>query len=212
MQVVGYHFFLEIIYVKKIGLTGGIGSGKSTAAKYFATLGVEIIDADLIAREVVVPGTPTFEKIVAKFGFDILDKNGAIDRKRIRDLVFTNPDNKTWLESLLHPLIIAAVQLRIKQVRSPYCVVVIPLLVETNLQTLVDRVLVVDATKEQQIKRTMARDKITEKEVTAIITTQATREQRSKAADDIIDACTSLQALQQQVVKLHKKYIKMAGD
>lgn len=195
----------------KIGLTGGIGSGKSAVAKYFAEYGVETIDTDLIARDVIAPNTPAFRKIIAKFGKDLLGKNGSINRKSLSNLVFTNSDNKAWLENLLHPLIIEETKRRMQQVITPYCIVVIPLLVETNSQNLVDRVLVVDATKEQQIARTMARDKITEKAVTAIIDTQVTREQRLAAADDIIHACDSLRELEKQVTKLHKKYLKLTS-
>lgn len=191
----------------KIGLTGGIGSGKSTVAKYFAELGVAIIDADKIARELVATGTPALTKIVKHFGNKILTSRGELDRKCLRKLIFSNPKQKQWLEKLLHPLIYHEMENQLQQVKSPYCILVIPLLVETQQEKLVDRILVVDASQEQQINRTMKKNKISEKEVKTIIATQANREQRLASADDIIYNDNSLTKLKQQVQQLHQKYL-----
>lgn len=191
----------------KIGLTGGIGSGKSTVAKYFAELGVAIIDADKIARELVATGTPALTKIVEHFGNKILTSRDELDRKCLRKLIFSNPKQKQWLERLLHPLIYHEMENQLQQVKSPYCILVIPLLVETQQEKLVDRILVVDASQEQQINRTMKKNKISEKEVKTIIATQANREQRLASADDIIYNDNSLTKLKQQVQQLHQKYL-----
>jgi len=191
----------------KIGLTGGIGSGKSTVAKYFAELGVAIIDADKIARELVATGTPALTKIVEHFGNKILTSRDELDRKYLRKLIFNNPKQKQWLERLLHPLIYHEMENQLQQVKSPYCILVIPLLVETQQEKLVDRILIVDAPQEQQINRTIKKNKISEKEVKTIIATQANREQRLASADDIIYNDNSLTKLKQQVQQLHQKYL-----
>ncbi len=191
----------------KIGLTGGIGSGKSTVAKYFAELGVAIIDADKIARELVAKDTHTLTKIVKHFGSKILTGRGELDRTYLRKLIFSNPKQKQWLEKLLHPLIFHFMVNQLQQIKSPYCILVIPLLLETQQEKLVDRILVVDAPQEQQINRTMKKNKMSEKEVKAIIVTQANREQRLASADDIIYNDNSLTKLKQQVQQLHQKYL-----
>jgi dephospho-CoA kinase len=191
----------------KIGLTGGIGSGKSSVAKYFAELGITIIDADKIARELVATGTSTLTKIVKHFGNKVLTNRGTLDRKYLRKLIFSNPKQKQWLEKLLHPLIYQEMEKRVQQVNSPYCVLVIPLLLETRQEKLVDRILVVDAPQQLQINRTMKKNKISETEVKAIIVTQANREQRLTSADDIIYNDNSLTELKQQVQQLHQRYL-----
>jgi dephospho-CoA kinase len=192
-----------------IGLTGGIGSGKSTVAKFFAELGVEIIDTDQIAREVVAPDTKALAKIVEHFGKEILD-NKQLNRKKLKDIVFQNSTEREWLEQLLHPLIRQAMGQYILKVKSAYCIVVIPLLVEKKANGIIDRILVVDLPEEQQITRAQQRDDLSRDQVNAILKAQATKEQRLAAADDVIYNDKDLYHLKQQVVKLHQRYLELA--
>ena len=191
----------------KIGLTGGIGSGKSTVAKYFADLGVTVVDADAITRELVEPGKPAFREIVNKFGDAVLSKDGAINRAYLRALIFQDQDARKWLEELLHPSVITAMQQRVAKLTDTYCILVIPLLLECKLQTEVHRIIVVDIPVEQQIERTVDRDNITAEEVKAVLATQASRAQRLAEADDIIYNKGSLTKLALQVEKLHRRYL-----
>jgi dephospho-CoA kinase len=191
----------------KIGLTGGIGSGKSTVAKYFAEFGITIIDADKIAHELVAVGTGTLTKIIKHFGNKVLTNRGTLNRKYLRKLIFSNRGQKQWLEKLLHPLIYQEMKQRLQQTKSPYCILVIQLLLETKQEKLVDCILVVDAPQQLQINRTMKKNKMSENEVKAIIATQANREQRLTSADDIIYNDSSLSKLKQQVQQLHQRYL-----
>lgn len=193
----------------KIGLTGGIGSGKSTAAKFFADLGITIIDADIIAYDLVVKGSEAFEKIVAKFGAELIRSNGELDRKHLREIVFHDAAAKKWLEELLHPLVIKEIQRKSEVALSEYCVIVIPLLLENQLQYLVDRILVVDLPEEEQVIRAVQRDNVTEEDVLAIIKTQVSRSERIAEADDIISNNEDPEYLRQQVLDLHKKYLRI---
>jgi len=193
--------------VLKIGLTGGIGSGKSTVAKYFAEFSITIIDADKIARELVAAGTPTLTKIVKHFGNKVLTDCGTLDHTYLRKLIFSNSKQKQWLENLLHPLIYQEIENQLQQAKSPYCILVIPLLLETHQEKLVDRILVVDTPQQQQIYRTMKKNKMSEKEVKAIIAAQVNREQRLAGADDVIYNNNSLTKLKQQVQQLHQQYL-----
>lgn len=190
----------------RVGLTGGIGSGKSTVAALFAELGAPIIDADIVARKIVEPGTACFQKIVAHFGNEILSLHGGLDRKTMRTLVFNNPEKKTWLENLLHPEIRAEMAAKINTVTFPYCILVIPLLTETGNNPLVDRVLVVDADEAKQIERAKARDEQSVEEIQRIIAAQSTRQFRLSKADDVITNNGSIDELKKQVTALHKKY------
>lgn len=192
-----------------IGLTGGIGSGKSTIAKYFAELGIDIIDTDQLAREVVAPGTPALVKITEHFGKEILDAK-QLNRKKLGDIVFKNTAERKWLEQLLHPLIRQETQRRIQQAKSSYCVAVIPLLVETKPNELINRTLVVDSPENLQIARAQQRDNLTPEQIAAILKAQATRKQRLAAADDVIQNDKDLNHLKQQVLQLHKKYLELA--
>ncbi len=192
----------------KIGLTGGIGCGKSTVAKYFAELGITVIDADAISRLLTVPGSEVHNKIVDKFGTEVLKPNGELDRRYLRDQIFQNADAKQWLESLLHPIILQEILVQADAAKSPYCVLVIPLLLECDLQDIVDLVLVVDAPEDMQIQRGMERDKVTQTEIEAIMATQVSRKQRLAAADDVIVNNGSASELKAHVNKLHEKYSK----
>jgi len=193
----------------KIGLTGGIGSGKSTVAQFFKELGVPVIDADVIAHELVVPGTLAFKKIIAHFGNKILNPQGELDRKQLRELIFHDVKQRRWLENLLHPLVYQEINNRLKKIQAPYCILVIPLLLETKHEKFVDRVLVVDSKEAQQIKRITKRDKTTKQAVKAIIDSQISREQRLANADDVIYNDKSLANLKKQVQKLHEKYLSI---
>lgn len=194
-----------------VGLTGGIGSGKSTVANLFAELGVEVIDADLIAREVVEPGEPALAAIAEHFGPDVIDGGGRLDRRALRERVFAAPAQKDWLNALLHPLIRERMIAACAAARSPYCLLVVPLLVENRLTTLTDRVLVVDVSPEQQLARTMKRDRSDEQQIRAIMAAQASREQRLAAADDVVDNNDpDLAGIKAAVTALHQKYLALA--
>jgi dephospho-CoA kinase len=193
-----------------IGLTGGIGSGKSTVAKAFAKQGITIIDTDEIAREVVAPKTPGLKKIAAHFGRDILDKNGELQRKKLAAIVFAKPAERRWLENLLHPLIRKKTKALLKKVTSAYCIVIIPLLAETKPNPFIQRALVVDAPTAQRSKRTQQRDKLSVQQVKKIIGSQVTRKQRLALADDVIKNNRDLHYLKTQVLSLHKKYLSLA--
>jgi len=193
-----------------VGMTGGIGSGKSTAARLFAELAVPIIDTDLIARELVEPGQPALAAIVLRFGSDILDGHGRLDRARLRARVFGDPAERRDLESILHPAIRREVGARLAQLDSAYCIVVIPLLLESGQRDLVDRVLVVDCPVEVQIDRATARDGVTRAQVEAILGAQVSRSERLAAADDVLSNEASLDALRVRVHALHDRYLALA--
>lgn len=193
-----------------IGLTGGIGSGKSAVATIFAQLGIDIIDTDIIAHEIVEPGTPALTKIIEHFGAEITNPDQTLNRKILAKKIFNHVDEKIWLEQLLHPLIRDAVEVAKKKVTSPYCIVVIPLLIETLPNPSIDRILVVASPTHLQISRTRERDQRTESEIMAIIASQATPEERLAVADDIISNDQGLAELSAAVTKLHQKYLKLS--
>ncbi|TKB51283.1 dephospho-CoA kinase [Ferrimonas sediminicola] len=195
-----------------IGLTGGIGSGKSTVADLFAKRGIELIDADLIAREVVAPGSDGLKAIVDHFGDQVLSDGGGLDRAALRRRVFNQPEELRWLNSLIHPLVRARMIERGRAATSPYALLVIPLLVENGLQSLVERVLVVDLPEEEQLRRTMSRDHNDQALVEKIMANQASRAQRLAAADDRIDNGGNLADLNTQVEQLHQHYLTLAGS
>ena len=196
--------------VFRVGLTGGIASGKSTAAKFFGALGVPILDSDQVAREVVEPGQPPLERLVERFGPAILTPDGHLDRPRLREMVFSDPKARADLEALTHPAIGAAMEARSAAAGGPYQVLVIPLLVEKNLAPNVNRVLVVDCEEQQQIQRLRARDGSTVEQAKAILNAQAPRTVRLKAADDIIHNDTDMGAVRDQVAALHARYLELA--
>ncbi|MEC7080018.1 MAG: dephospho-CoA kinase [Pseudomonadota bacterium] len=193
-----------------VGLTGGIGSGKSTVAGMFAALEIDLIDADVAAREVVAPGTPALAEIVEHFGPDILMADGSLDRRGLRRIIFHQKQEKHWLETLLHPLIRRWLTQQISDRRSAYCLLISPLLLETGQAEMVDRILVVDVSVETQIARTLARDGGEESTVREIIAAQIGRNQRLEHGDDIIDNDLPLQTLRQRVETLHQQYLTLA--
>jgi dephospho-CoA kinase len=194
----------------RIGLTGGIASGKTAVADLFAARGVPVIDTDEIARDVVQPGAPALGQLLAAFSSEILAPDGTLDRKRLRARVFSDPQARAQLEQILHPAIRAEVERRAARAAGPYQVIVIPLLVETSA-TYVDRVLVVDCSAETQLRRLLARDAESEQQARAMLAAQATREQRLQRADDVILNEGELTALAPQVDALHAKYLALSG-
>ncbi len=194
-----------------IGLTGGIGSGKSTVAAMFRELGAPVIDADEISHELTRPGTTTSAEILRLFGPSIQDGAGGFDRARLRRLVFSDPSKRHQLEALLHPRILSEMLRRATAQDAPYCILSIPLLLESGQQALVDRILVVDAPETLQKQRTLRRDAMSSGEVEAILRAQSPREQRLAAADDVIVNDGNLDALRRQVEVLHRKYLNLAG-
>lgn len=194
----------------RIGLTGGIGSGKSTVADLFAARGVPVIDADAIARDVVEPGQPALAEIITAFGSDIVDAQGRLDRARLRARVFDDASQRKRLEAILHPRIRAVMAERAAAQTAPYVLLVIPLLFEADQRDLVDRVLVVDATPEIQHARVSARDHLPPEQIDAILVAQMDRQQRRDRADDVIDNSGDPAALEHQVEALHRRYLGLA--
>jgi dephospho-CoA kinase len=194
----------------RIGLTGGIASGKSTVARLFAERGVPVIDLDQLAREVVAPGEPGLAAIVTAFGTDVLDRAGGLDRAALRAIVFGDPAARKRLEALLHPPILEAAVRHADAAGGPYQVLVVPLLVESGLTSWVDRVLVVDCLPETQLKRLLARDRGDETLARAILATQATREERLAAADDVLSNEGPADRLPDAVATLDAAYREMA--
>jgi dephospho-CoA kinase len=195
----------------RVGLTGGIASGKSTAAKFFGDLGVPILDSDQVARDVVEPGQPPLERLVQRFGPTILTPDGHLDRPALRDIVFSDPKARADLEALTHPAIGAAMEARSASAGGPYQILVIPLLVEKNLRSNVDRVLVVDCEEALQMRRLLQRDGSSQQQAQAILDAQASRTARLKAADDVITNESAMEAVREQVVKLHARYLELAA-
>ncbi|KGT88353.1 dephospho-CoA kinase [Erwinia typographi] len=194
-----------------VALTGGIGSGKTTIANAFAARGVDIVDADAIARQVVEPGQPALATIQAKFGQEVILSDGHLDRKAMRERIFTSAENKAWLNALLHPLIQQETRRQLALTHSVWCLWVVPLLVENNLHQLANRVLVVDVDRETQLKRTMSRDGISREQAEHILAAQATRERRLAVADDIIDNGGSPESVAARVALLDQHYRRLAG-
>jgi len=190
-------------------LTGGIASGKTAVSDCFSKMGVPVIDTDRIAREVVEPGQPALTQISEVFGSDYLDNDGRLDRRKMREAIFSKPALKSRLEGILHPLIAEKVIERISEVEAPYCLLVIPLFAESKAYDWINRVLVVDVSEEVQLKRVMARDKISRKHAQSILDAQSTRQQRITLADDIIDNSGDLNELEEKVKKLHKYYLSI---
>jgi dephospho-CoA kinase len=197
--------------VFRVGLTGGIASGKSTVAKFFGALGAPIIDTDQVAREVVEPGQPPLERLVERFGRSILTPDGHLDRPKLREIVFSDPRARTDLEALTHPAIGSAVQAWSDAAGGPYQILIVPLLVEKNLASQVDRVLLVDCDEELQIRRLQARDGSTLEQARAILAAQTSRSARLKVAQDVIQNDGDLSAVRDQVSALHARYLELAG-
>ncbi len=195
-----------------VGLTGGIGAGKSTAAAFFRDRGVPVVDADQVARDVVAPGTPGLAAVAAAFGPHVLQPDGALDRRRLREVVFADPTQRRRLEAILHPVIRDEIRTRLAQIRAPYCILDVPLLIESaSLRALVHRVLVVDVPVEVQVARLMQRDHMTAEQCQAMLAAQASRAQRLEGADDVVDNATDITALQRQLESVHARYLELAG-
>jgi dephospho-CoA kinase len=196
----------------RVGLTGGIASGKSTVASLFAERGATVLDTDRIAREVVEPGRPTLGALVNALGGGILDADGRLDRALLRRRLFADEQDRREIEAILHPAILAELERQSRSAPGPYQVFVIPLLVENRLETIVDRVLVVDCPEEHQIRRLMARDGESRQDALRILETQVPREQRLAAADDVIDNGGATADLPAQVALLDRKYRGLAAE
>ena len=194
-----------------LGLTGGIGSGKSAAAEHFAALGVHVVDADHAARWVVEPGRPALSQIAEHFGEQVLQADGQLNRGALRALIFSDPEQRRWLEALLHPLIREEIANNLAQAQSPYAILVSPLLIESGQHTTTQRVLVIDVPQALQIQRTLKRDNTSEEQVHAILKAQASREDRLRHADDVLTNDRDLEALKTEVERLHHFYLTLRG-
>lgn len=192
--------------VLKIGLTGGIGSGKSTACEIFSELGVPVIDADVIAHELVKPGMPAFNEIKIIFGTEIISSDGTLDRKIIRDKIFANEIDRKKLENILHPAVYEEISIQVKNINSKYCIISIPLLLETNASKTVDRILVIDVPRELQLERASNRDRTNKSDIDAIIDSQISRKDRLSAANDIVDNKGNINDLRKKICDLHEFY------
>lgn len=193
-----------------IGLTGGIGTGKTTVANLFAELGITLVDADVISRELVVKGSKGLEQIVAHFGIHILHDDGTLNRKKLRQRIFSNQQELHLLNALLHPMIRKELIAQVNNALSAYVVLVVPLLFENGLDSLVNRSLVIDIPEKLQLERTMSRDDADEKQINAIIQNQLSRQMRLSKADDILVNDGELSSLKNKVEALHQTYLSMA--
>ena len=190
----------------RVGLTGGIASGKTTVANYFAELGAGIVDTDHVAREVVAPGEPGLDAVREAFGPSIISSSGELDRRALRTAVFADPEKRHRLEEILHPLIRARTLEQLNRIHAPYAMVVVPLLLETGFESLVDRVAVVDCPREMQLERLLLRDGIDPDEAESMLSAQSDREARLARADDVIDNSGDLDVTRAQVRELHARY------
>ncbi|WP_019864893.1 dephospho-CoA kinase [Methylovulum miyakonense] len=195
----------------RIGLTGGIGCGKSTVANLFSQLDVPIIDADIISRNLVQPGQPALAAIRQVFGGKILNVDGSLDRSHLRDIIFADAEAKQKLESILHPLVYQAILAAVGQTISPYCVICIPLLFETKMTRLADRILVIDCPTEIQVMRVRQRDHLSDGQIQAIIGSQVPRDFRIANANDLIENTGTNDKLAEQVKKLHNLYLSISN-
>lgn len=196
-----------------IGLTGGIASGKTTVANLFnQEFAIEIVDADIVARQVVEPDTPGLNAITEKFGNQVIQKDGTLDRAKLREIIFSQPESKAWLNQLLHPMIRKQMLDELTKVKSDYALLVIPLMVENNLQSLADKILVVDVDEETQIQRTVERDKVDASQAKSILASQASREQRLAIADYVIKNDAKNQKLLPQITELHQKFLEICSE
>jgi dephospho-CoA kinase len=195
----------------KIGLTGGIGCGKSTVSKHFEELKIPVIDADEIAHQLVAIGQPALLRIKIEFGLQLFHEDGSLNREQLRELIFSDPKQKQKLESILHPLVFESIKTKLEQLNSPYCIICIPLLFETNMTKFVDRILVVDCSVETQIERVIKRDHITKERLESIINSQVSRAYRIAHANDLIDNSETDDRLAEDVKKLHNSYLSLSA-
>ena len=196
----------------RVALTGGIASGKTTIANLFAELGVPLIDTDVIARQVVEPGQPALAEVAKAFGPDVLDADGRLDRRRLRERIFADPTARQRLEAILHPAIRAEMERQSREADGPYQMLVIPLLTEGKRRDHVDRVLLVDVPEELQVQRLMMRDGVTHEQARASLNAQATRAERLAMADDVIRNTGRVDDLREEVAKMHGKYLALAAE
>ncbi|QYJ97301.1 dephospho-CoA kinase [Shewanella alkalitolerans] len=195
-----------------VGLTGGIGSGKTTVANLFDEWGIDLVDADIVSRDVVAKGTKGLTEIAHHFGPSVLLENGELNRAALREKIFNDPSAREWLNNLLHPLIRTEMLTQLQNATSAYAILVVPLLFENGLDRLVNCTLVVDISPELQIKRTTERDAVDAQQVKNIIASQASRDEKLSKADDVIDNRGDISALKEKVAALHNKYIKLAAQ
>jgi len=195
-----------------VGLTGGIGSGKTTVANGFSKLGVPVIDTDQLAHELVEPGQIALDEIISTFGPEALTTDGRLDRDYMRQQIFSDPARKSQLEAILHPKIRQHIRALLSDIRAPYCILVIPLLLETRQTDLVDRILVIDSPEKEQLIRVAARDRLSDNDIMAIMASQADRNTRLAAADDIIVNDQDITALTCHIQELHKHYMGITHD
>lgn len=197
-----------------VGLTGGIGSGKSTIADLFMELGVPVVDADEVSRRLVEKGSPLLSKIATHFGADILTNCGELNRSKLREIIFNRPEQKNWLNALLHPAINEEMQRQLQAQQAPYVLFVVPLLIENNLMSLCDRILIIDVSPQTQLERATKRDKNQRELIQQIMNSQVSREKRLTFADDIInndeDFAQNGDHIKQKVLELHHRYLQLA--
>jgi dephospho-CoA kinase len=194
----------------RVGLTGGIGSGKTVVANRFERLGTPVIDSDIITRELVVPGSLALKRIIESFGEDIVDAKGNLDRQKLRQTIFADHTARRNLEEILHPMVRQEIARQLSGLSSPYALVVIPLMVESGMVGMFDRVIVVDCDEEEQIKRVIKRDSCSKDEVDAIIQTQTSRNKRLAIATDIINNTVDIRSLDGQVERMHQHFLSLA--
>ncbi len=193
-----------------VGLTGGIGSGKTAVANLFSRQGIEIIDADEISRTLVKTGSPVLEAIIKHFGSSITDAEGNLDRKQLRELVFADNAEKEWLENLLHPLVRQEIERQVAASSSQYVIIVVPLLLESGNYSDVDRILVIDVPEDVQLERIKKRDGSSETLARSIMDAQMKREERLESADDVISNNSGIDSLEKQVKNLHNQYLQLS--
>ncbi|MDA0688458.1 MAG: dephospho-CoA kinase [Proteobacteria bacterium] len=193
-----------------VGLTGGIGSGKSTVSESFARQGIEVIDADQLAREAVATGSPALAEIASHFGQSIINSEGSLNRRALRAIVFADEAERRWLERLLHPIIGELLKQRLSRSESSYTILESPLLLETSQKEMVDRILVVDVSEDTQLQRAMLRDGSHEETIRGIIASQISRDERLDAADEVINNEGAVEEIDKQVSVLHKKFLRLA--
>lgn len=194
-----------------VAITGGIGSGKTTISKKFASLGIKIIDADVISKTILLYNQKVIKIIKNHFGSNVIDKYGMLNRKKIKKIIFNNNFKKKWINNLLHPLIYKKIQHQLSYIFYPYVILVIPLLFESKIKYSINRILVIDAKKNTQINRIIKRDNITKSDAKKIISSQISRKKRLQKADDIIINEDNIESLKKKVLILHKKYLYLSS-